>query len=309
MMVTIVVRAYMREQMIRKTLDSLMAQKTTYTYEVIVGENHGTDKTLAICREYEAKYDNIKVLAHDQNVGPLINWVRCIQYGTGKYIMTCDGDDWWHNTNKIQMEVDYMEAHPECVILHTDYDIYDEKTGEILHDVRRGSGNIPKEGSIQEELFHWTTSIAYLTSCYRRSLLEKFVPIQKFVDLKIVGEDYLLWVIMSAHGEVRYIPISTATYRIGNISVTREVNYERIIYRREGDKNALRLLYAMFPNLGTYHEDEYFDNFYSHQLLLAAYRGDDYKSARKFAREDKMPNWKTRMAYTWITFKLCRLMQ
>lgn len=307
MMVTIVARAYNQEDMVCQTLDSLMAQQTSYPFEVIVGENHSSDNTLAICREYESKYDNIRVLAHEKNIGPQRNLLSCIQAGTGKYIMICDGDDWWHNPNKIQLQVDYMEAHSECYVLHTDYDVYNDKTGKTKHDVKQTNGMGKSISHTQKELFEGQVSICWPTSCIRRDAFEKYMPLEMFIENGVVGEDYPTWVTLAAYGEVSYLPISTVTYREGNVSVTREVNYDRIIARRECDKNTLRMLYEMFPNLGTYHEDEYFDKFYSHQLLLASYRGNDYKSAKKFAKEDRMPNWKTRMACTWLTFQFARV--
>jgi glycosyltransferase involved in cell wall biosynthesis len=305
-MVSVATRAYMQETMIRQTLDALMAQQTTYPFEVIVGENHGTDKTLAICREYEAKYDNIKVFAQEKNVGAQVNLLNCIQKGAGKYIMICDGDDWWHNPKKIQMQVDFMESHPECVILHTDYDVYNDRTGKTEHNVKMNSGVAELEGMIQKELFDSKTYISFPTICIRRSAFETYVPLETFIEKGGVCDDYFTWVVLASYGEIRYLPISTATYRVGRQSITNEVSYERVIKRREADKQTLKLLYSMFPNLGIYHEEEHFNDYYSHQLLLAAYRNNDYVSARKFAKQDRKPTWRTYMAFTWLTFQMAR---
>jgi len=310
-MVDIIVRAYNQEDMVRQTLDSLMVQRTTYSFEVIVGENHSSDNTLAVCREYEAKYNNIRLLAHAQNIGGQRNLLECIKAGKGKYIMICDGDDWWHNPNKIQLQVDYMEAHPECYVLHTDHDVFNEKTGKIKHCVKQASGMTEFVRHTQRELFEGKVSICWPTSCIRRDAFEKYMPLDKFIENGVVGEDYPTWVILSAYGEVRYLPVSTVTYRMGNISITRDVNYDRIIARREGDKNTLKMLYSMFTYLGEYSDgdEKYFNNFYSHQLLEAAYRANDYKSAKRYAKDDMMPTLATRMAYKWLTFQLARFLK
>lgn len=309
MMVSVIVRAYNQEVMVKQTLDSILAQQTTYSFEIIIGENHSSDNTLAVCRAYEAKYGNIRILAHEQNIGPQRNLLSCIKAGIGKYIMVCDGDDWWHNPNKIQLQVDFMESHPECVVLHSDYDTYDERTRKTIHGHNKSKGINILEGQIQREIFSGNPSICWPTSCIRRSAFEQYMPLEKFIEVGTVGEDWPTWVILSAYGEVRYLPVSTVTYRMGNISVTRDIDYNRILRRREGDKNTVRLLHEMFPYFGAYHEDEYFNNQYSHLLLLAAYRNNDYASAKKFAREDKRPTIMTRMAYTWITFQIARLLR
>lgn len=305
-MVSVVVCTYMREKMLRQTLDAIVAQQTTYPFEVIIGENHSTDNTLKVCQEYADKYDYIRVLAHEKNVGPLVNWTRCVKTARGKYIMDCCDDDWWSNPNKIQLQVDFMETHPECVMCHTDYDVYNEKTGKTEYAINKTRGGVIPEGMVQKEVFSGKVPVGFLTDCYRRSVFEEHVPIDRFVEIGLIGNDYAMWVILSAYGEIRYLPISTATYREGNVSETRAVDYERIIYRREADKRMFHMLYDLCPQLGTYNEEEWFDNHYSHQLLMAAYRNNDYAAARKFAKEDKMPTLRTWMARTWITFQLLR---
>ena len=100
-MVTVCIVTYNQEKWIRQTLDSVLAQQTDYPFEIIIGEDHGTDGTRAICQEYANKYDNVTLLPSPTNLGVTANWIQCIQAGTGRYIMTCAGDDWWHNPSKI----------------------------------------------------------------------------------------------------------------------------------------------------------------------------------------------------------------
>jgi cellulose synthase/poly-beta-1,6-N-acetylglucosamine synthase-like glycosyltransferase len=54
-MVSVVIPAYNEEKWIGKTLDSLVAQKTTEKFEVIVVDNVSTDKTAEIVRSYNRK--------------------------------------------------------------------------------------------------------------------------------------------------------------------------------------------------------------------------------------------------------------
>lgn len=308
-MVSVIVCTYMRERYIRQSLDAILAQRTTYPFEVIVGENHGADNTLQILREYEAKYSNIKVLAHKENIGPHANWDSCFRVATGKYIMDCCDDDWWHNPNKIQLQVDFMEQHPECVMCHTDYDVYNEKTGKTIQAHNSSAGRVILEGMVQKEMFSGKIPVGFLTDCYRREVYVQHIPLDRYMEIGIVGGDFANWVILSAYGEIRYLPISTATYREGNSSETRAIDYDRVIYRREADKRMFHMLYEVCPQLGTYNEDEYFNDYYSHQLLMAAYRNNDYAAAKKYAKEDKMPNWRTRMARTWLTFQIARMLK
>lgn len=307
-MATVAVMTYNQEQWIRQTLDSILAQQTDYPFEVIIGEDHGTDGTRAICQEYADRYENVTLLPVAENMGVTANWIRCVRAGNGKYIMNCAGDDWWHNPNKIQMQVDFMEQHPDCVICHTDIDEYNDVTKRFKSAIKASNGITPPEGKIQKEVFEGKAYISAVTKCIRVGAIVEHIDLDKYVELELMGEDYPTDVILAAFGEIRYIPISTSTYRTGNQSITREVNYDKIRRRYETEKRQAKWLMEMFPNLGTYAQNDgsYYVDFCSHQLLLAAYRNNDYASARLFAKKDKMPNWKTKMACTWLTFLLAR---
>lgn len=303
---TVVVCTYNQEKWIRQTLDSILAQETGYPYEVIIGEDHGTDGTRAICLEYADKYENVTLLPLTENLGVTANWIRCVQAGTGKYIMGCAGDDYWHNPKKIQLQVEFMEAHPECVLCHTDLDEYNDEKGTTKRRIKQTRGIIPKEGKIQDALLSTGVDISAVTTCIRRSAFEKHVPADEFARRRFPREDWPTQIVLAAHGDILYIPESTATYRVGQESITRTSNYEKIITRAQKDREMTEYLYSLFPNLGPFKDGSYFDNVGYHNAMLAAYRNNDYKAARKYAKIDKRPTKATFMACTWLTFKIYR---
>ena len=303
---TVVVCTYNQEKWIRQTLDSILAQETEYPFEVIIGEDHGTDGTRAICQEYADKYENVTLMPSIENVGVATNWIQCVQAGKGKYIMGCAGDDYWHNPKKIQLQVDFMDAHPECVMCQTDYDVLNIGNGEITHFFNRTNGIHPLEGRIQKEILNGTANINAVTACIRRSTFEQYVPTEEFARRRFPREDWPTQLVIAAHGDILYIPESTVTYRIGQESITRTSNYEKIIARAQQDKGMTEYLYSLFPEWGEFTDGPYFDNIGYHHAMMAAYRNNDYPAARKFAKMDKYPNKATKMAKTWLTFKLYR---
>lgn len=305
-MVTVCVMTYNQEHWIRQTLDSILAQRTEYPLEVVIGEDSGTDGTRAICQEYANKYENVTLLPSTENLGVTANWIRCVQAGTGKYIMSCAGDDFWHNPNKIQMQVDFMEAHPECVVCHTDIDELHEKHGLLKKNLKKTSGMVPPEGKIQKEILSGKECISAVTMCIRREAFEKYVPADEFARRRFPREDWPTLLVLSAYGEIRYLPISTATYRVGQESITRTSDYKAIFKRAQQDKEMTKYLYSLFPEWGPFRDGYYFDNIGYHHALHAAYRNNDYAAARKFAKMDKFPTKATKMAKTWLTFQIAR---
>lgn len=308
-MVTVCVVTYNQEQWIRQTLDSIMAQQTDYSFEIIIGEDHGTDGTRAICQEYADKYENVTLQPLTKNLGVTANWIRCIQAGTGKYIMTCSGDDWWHNPKKIQMQVDFMEQHPECVVCHSDIDEYNDNTGAVLQNAKQSKGIKPPVGMIQKEILAGKEYISAVTMCIRREAFEKFVPADEFAKRRFPREDWPTLLILAAHGEILYLPESTATYRVGQESISRTSDYEKIIRRAQKDKEMTVYLYSLFPEWGLFKDGPYFENIGYHHALMAAYRNNDYPAARKYAALDRYPTKATFMARTWATFHLYRLIK
>lgn len=305
-MVTVCIMTYNQEKWIRQTLDSVLSQQTDYPYEVIIGEDHGTDGTRAICQEYADKYKNVMLLPSEKNLGVTANWIQCVRAGKGKYIMTCAGDDWWHNPNKIQMQVDYMEIHPECVLLHTDYDCINDNTGEICHNYNASRDIVPPSTNQQMAIRGGKLIISPLTSCIRRDAMERYVPMDKFIELDFPREDWPTYLILSAHGEMHYVPVSTATYRVGHESITNTRNYDKIRKRYEQDKRMTEYLYALFPEWGAFKDGPWFDKQVNHALLMAAYDNNDYKSACKFRKLDRTHSLAKKMAYTWLTFQIYR---
>lgn len=307
--VTICVVTYNQEQWIRQTLESILAQQTNYPYEVIIGEDHGSDGTRAICQEYADRYENVTLLPITENLGVTANWIRCVQAGKGKYIMGCAGDDWWHNPNKIQLQLDFMEAHPDCVVCHTDIDEYNENTQATVRNYMQTRGIVPPEGKIQKEILSGKEHISAVTMCIRRETFEKYVPADEFAKRRFPREDWPTLLVLAAHGDILYLPESTATYRVGQESITRTSDYEKIIRCAQKDKEMTEFLYSLFPAWGPFEDGPYFDNMGYHHALYAAYRNNDYAAARKYAKTDKYSTKATYMAKTWLTFKIYRFIQ
>ena len=308
-MVTVCIVTYNQEKWIRQTLDSVLAQQTEYPFEVIIGEDHGTDATRAICQEYADKYENVTLLPSTTNLGVTANWIQCIHAGTGKYIMTCAGDDWWHNPNKIQLQVEFMETHPACVVCHTDIDEYNETTGVIKKSLKQSKGVVPPEGKIQRTILSGRDYISAVTMCIRRSTFEKHVPAGELAKRRFPREDWPTLLVLAAHGDILYIPISTATYRVGQESITRTSNYEKVIRRAQEDMEMTKYLYTLFPEWGPFKDEPYFATIGYHHALHAAYRNNDYCAAHEFAKKDKINDLAKRMARTKLTFHLFRWIQ
>ena len=112
--VSVIVITYNQEKYIGHTLESIVSQKTNFDYEILVGEDKSPDSTAKIVREYAQKYpDRIVPYIREKNYGMVNNFVDLLSRAQGEYYAFLEGDDYWIDENKLQKQVDFMDAHPE----------------------------------------------------------------------------------------------------------------------------------------------------------------------------------------------------
>ena len=117
-LLTVCCVAYNHAPYIRQALDSVLMQKTDFPFEILIHDDCSTDGTTEIIREYEEKYpDIIKLIYETENqyskgikiirdcMGPSIQ---------GKYVALLECDDYWTDPKKLQVQISYMEQHPDC---------------------------------------------------------------------------------------------------------------------------------------------------------------------------------------------------
>ena len=124
-LVSVVVTTYQHEKYISETLDSILAQQTSFPYEILLGEDGSQDGTRQICIEYAKKHaDKIRLILHDRTKKIVVrgrptgryNLLTNFSSSNGKYIALCEGDDFWNDNRKLQKQVDFLEHHPTVVL-------------------------------------------------------------------------------------------------------------------------------------------------------------------------------------------------
>lgn len=120
-MVSICCITYNQVDYVRNALDGFLKQKTDFPFEILIHDDASTDGTAEVIAEYADRYpDCIKPILQTVNqyslgnigVSGLFNFPRA----KGKYIAMCEGDDYWTDEQKLQMQVNYMEDHPDCAL-------------------------------------------------------------------------------------------------------------------------------------------------------------------------------------------------
>jgi glycosyltransferase involved in cell wall biosynthesis len=206
--VSVVVLTYNQEKTVGRTLESILNQNHTCTFEIIIGDDASTDHTRFVCEEYAQKFPEIiKINAPHKNLGVVSNYEETINRCSGTYRMGCAGDDWWSNPNKMQYQFDYMESHPNCVLHYGGFTEYYEATGQ---------SKVKKPIKIKGELFECLLQINPIcapTSCIRMSAFRKY-DFHDFIKEGFLVEDWPNWLALSQYGTFDTTDDSLVTYTI-----------------------------------------------------------------------------------------------
>jgi glycosyltransferase involved in cell wall biosynthesis len=206
-LVSVACITYNHEKYIEDAIKSFLIQETDFPFEILIHDDASTDNTANIVREYVEKYPNIiKPIFQTENQyskGFKMNLEFNFPRAKGKYIALCEGDDYWTDPNKLQIQVAFLEENPDYVITYTAVKAFDESG--IIGNYVGGALN-----DLSEEQLKCAFPINTLTTCFR-NVINEYPPefsIAKFGDLTI-------WSLLGAYGKGKFISeIKHSAYRV-----------------------------------------------------------------------------------------------
>lgn len=223
-LVSVLVQTYNQEDTIAHCLESIVAQKTDFDYEILVGEDNSQDRTRAICQSFAEKYPTkIRLFTHtgddkiyidDRPTGRFNSYTNLIN-ARGKYLALCEGDDHWNGTEKLQKQVEAFEADPTIgVCFHS---VYINHLGKVFEDTDDFTTKIynalPDKSNITYKTFLEFGNFIHTPS----AMLRKEGLIEALSQLKTDPRalDVLLHIIASSRKRVHKLEGRYATYRSG----------------------------------------------------------------------------------------------
>lgn len=216
---------YNHEPYIAQALDGFLMQKTTFPFEVIVHDDASPDKTADIIREYEKKYPRIikpiyqtenQYSKRDGSIGRIVN-AAC----KGKYMSSCEGDDYWIDENKLQMQVDFLEKNSEYGMCYTKANVYIQKEQNFRN------GAIGAAFDSFDDLLLNGNRISTLTTVCRRELVDRYwQEIQPGNKGWLMG-DYPLWLYFAHESKVKFFNHVTSVYRVLEESASNTSNPQK----------------------------------------------------------------------------------
>ena len=116
-LVSVLMITYNQEKYLEQAVTSVLAQRTDFAFEIVLGEDCSTDGTRAIAFDLQRRHpDRVRILFSDANVGFQRNARRVLDACRGAFVAILEGDDYWSDPDKLQRQVAQLQAHPEVGI-------------------------------------------------------------------------------------------------------------------------------------------------------------------------------------------------
>lgn len=199
---SVCIATYNGEKYIKEQLDSIITQLTNED-EIIISDDHSTDNTINMIKEYNDA--RIRIFFNEHEKGYTQNFQNSLEKSQGKYIFLSDQDDKW-TKNKVNITLKYLIQDKYDMVI-SDCVIADEKLNIIEKSYFETRGS---KGGFCSTLI----KANYLGCCmaFERKILKKSIPFPK--KYKYLPHD--LW-------------LGLVGYAFFNVKTTNE---KLILYRR-----------------------------------------------------------------------------
>lgn len=272
-LVSVMVHTFRHAAFIAQCMDGVLMQKTSFPFEIVVGDDGSEDGAYEILLEYQRRHpDKIRLFHSTPNLGRftgngILNGIRSRRACRGKYIAFVEGDDYWTAPDKLEKQVSFLEENPEYTASIHDVEVIGSWNGDRLFHDFGDLEHIEFEDQLTVE-----APLAFGSLIGRLGLIRNLPE----TYLSFPYADRFILSMFAFNGPVRRFPENMGTYR-----------------RHQGGLTSSTAFYS-FPTL------ERIWRMYREQKNIFHPRGDAYfrlmmrLTMRKMIRSARKPNLDTR---------------
>ena len=199
--VSVVLPVHNAETTIDEALRSVFEQSFK-DFECIVVDDGSTDGTAA---RLDAWSDSRLRVVHNPHRGLVSALRHGVVEARAPYIARLDADDTWESPDKLAQQVEYLDRHPDCVVVGTWFTL-------VRPDGSTLSVQPPTEDRELRRNFLRHATLAHPTVVFRKSVYEAVGGYRERFDL---AEDFDLWFRMGRKGRLHVLPVVGLRYATG----------------------------------------------------------------------------------------------
>lgn len=197
---------------VEQSVSSILSQTTSFPFEIVIADDGSTDGTAELLSEIQRAHpDKVVLLLARSNMGHLtgngrINLIRCLNHCRAEFVARLEGDDFWTNAHKLELQVRYLTNNPDCSACHHRVQYINESgkhLSQLLYPFWKS------KISINELLQHPTNLIATSSIVYRKSCFPN-VP-EALLNVGLM--DWPMSLVLATKGKIGLINKTMSCYR------------------------------------------------------------------------------------------------
>jgi glycosyltransferase involved in cell wall biosynthesis len=200
---------YNHENFIRDAIEGFLMQETTFPVEIFIHDDASTDGAAEIVKECAEKHPGLFwTILQTENQWSKGNQKVLFQYlvkQRGEFIALCEGDDFWGDPKKLEIQVDFLEKNPDFSCCFHRTRLVDENSATIQEDYFIPDGS---EFDIRDCLVKLKKKYATCSMVFRREALAH--PKPWFLKSPT---DMFLELQLALNGKIGFIDRNMGAYR------------------------------------------------------------------------------------------------
>ncbi len=212
--VSICCPTYNHEPYIAEAIDGFLMQETDFSFEILIRDDCSTDKTALIVKKYAEMYPQLikpvyeKENTYSKGVKPMEQLHKIAQ---GDYIALCEGDDYWTDKNKLQIQVNVLKKNKEIdICIHKALKINVRNKEELeIGNYLDDDGIVP----IENILLKSKGQIPTASTVYRKKIVEQLTAFESQRSWLLIGDIYIHF-FGSKRGGAYFINKTMSVYRL-----------------------------------------------------------------------------------------------
>jgi glycosyltransferase involved in cell wall biosynthesis len=217
---TVLVLAYNSEKYIKEALDSVLAQKTDFQFDILIGDDGASDGTAVILKEYAAIYPDKISLKLTKRLprkysGDYINFSNLYQYVFSEYFCVLDGDDYWIDEYKLQKQINWLDSNQDFTVCGHNYYML-ERNGKLVKSYDSSTNKHPYTfvaNDFEEVFIGGYCPYMQTSSLIYRNIFKHDELVKSKFNHHMYAADFIRTLLHSTRGKVKFIDELMSVYR------------------------------------------------------------------------------------------------
>lgn len=212
-LVSVLITTCDRPDYLDRCLLSVLSQDFK-NYEILIMDDNSDAQTEAVIKKYKPLFNigaNYRHIRNEPRLGYQKSLNRGLREARGDYIARLDDDDAWADVDKLSRQIEFLDTHPEYVLVGTGVIVVDENGTELRRSFLPEHDDEIREMMLEQNCFIHSSVV------YRKS---SALDIGGYHEDKYpYSEDYDLWVKLGTVGKLANLPIYGVRYTSVNRGV------------------------------------------------------------------------------------------